>query len=1113
VSYASGVDGDRFGNLIRNHKTFLSVGHDEYWSGAQRANVEAARNAGVNLAFFSGNDIFWKTRYEASIDGSNTSYRTLVSYKETHANAVIDPQDPPTWTGTWRDPRFSPPADGGRPENALSGTIFVVNGPRNDTITVPDTDGKMRFWRNTSIATLAAGQTANLPAGTLGAEWDQDADNGFRPPGLIRLSSTTLTLSGSWLLQDFGSTYGSGTATHHLTLYRHSSGALVFGAGTYQWPWGLDSNHDRGSGAPDARMQQATVNLLADMHVQPPNLQPGLIAASASTDTTAPVSAITLPAGGASLTSGVPITVTGTASDTGGGVVGGVEVSVDGGTTWHPATSGRASWTYSWTPQGNFSTTIKSRAVDDSGNIEAPGAGVSVTVGAGSGGGGCPCSVWSASTVPGNPNESDTQSVNLGVKFTADTNGSITAIRFYKGSGNTGTHIGSLWTSTGQLLASATFTGETASGWQQVNFSSPVSITAGAVYVASYLAPAGHYAADVNFFATAGVDAPPLHLLKNGASGGNGVYAYSSINTFPSSTFNSTNYWVDVVFTSTGTDSTPPMVTTMSPASGATGIAVGTAVTATFSEAIDPTTVSGSTFFLRDASQQTLPATVTYDGTTRTARLQPNAALTTSATYTATVVGGTTDPRVKDLAGNALTASVTWSFTTSASTDTTPPTVTTTSPANGATGVSGTATVSATFSEAMDPSTITASTFMLTPSGGSPVAANVTYNTANFTATLTPASALAGNTTYTATVVGGAIDPRAKDVAGNALAANASWSFTTGDTTPPTITVTSPVAGAVGVSGTANVSATFSEAMNSATINTTTFVLRDAGNNVVSATVSYNATSHVATLNPTPTLTAGATYTATIIGGPSGVTDAAGNSLVANKVWSFTILADTTGPTVTKTSPVAGATGISRSTNVTATFSEAMDATTITTGTFVLRDPGGSLVSATVSYNATSHVATLNPAASLAYGTNYSATVSSGSGGVKDTSGNPMSADVTWTFQTVFDTTPPTVTSTSPKNGTTGVSRTASVSATFSEAVDPATVNGSTVTLVNTVTGAPIAGTVSLSTNQRTATFKSSTSLAAGTQFTARIVGGANGVTDLSGNPLASDFVWSFTTR
>src|SRR6185503_1577232 len=102
VSYFTGVDTDRNGALLLNHKIFLSVGHDEYWSGPQRANVEAARGAGVDLAFFSGNEMYWKTRWETSIDGSGTAYRTLVSYKETHANAKIDPAGASMWTGTWR---------------------------------------------------------------------------------------------------------------------------------------------------------------------------------------------------------------------------------------------------------------------------------------------------------------------------------------------------------------------------------------------------------------------------------------------------------------------------------------------------------------------------------------------------------------------------------------------------------------------------------------------------------------------------------------------------------------------------------------------------------------------------------------------------------------------------------------------------------------------------------------------------------------------------------------------------------------------------------------------------------------------------------------------------
>ncbi len=881
VSYFSGVDSDRFGSLIQNHKTFLSVGHDEYWSAAQRANVEAARAAGINLAFFSGNEVFWKTRWENSIDGSGAAYRTLVCYKETHANARIDPLDTaPTniWTGTWRDPRFSPPADGARPENALTGTIFMINAvPDVYGITVPEADGKMRLWRNTSIATLLPGQSVTLPAGTLGYEIDADLDNGARPPGLVRMSTTTLTTTVTLL--DYGSTYGAGTVTHHLTLYKHSSGARVFGAGTIQWSWGLDADHDRSSEPADIRMQQATVNLLADMNAQPATLQAGLSRASASTDTAAPTSAIASPSGGAIVASGSTITISGTASDTGGGVVGGVEVSTDGGATWHPA-NGRANWTYIWTPSAVGTAVIKTRAVDDSGNIETPGAGVTVTVGPAA----CPCTIWPSSSVPTIASETDTLSVNVGVKFKSDLDGFITGIRFYKGAANTGTHVGTLWTSGGVQLATATFSGETASGWQQVDFAAPVAVTANTVYVASYLAPNGRYARDLSYFATKGVDNPPLHALQNGVSGGNGVYAYGAGTVFPSLTYESTNYWVDVVFTRS-TDTTPPTVTATTPASGATGVATTAAVTATFSEAMDPATIGASTFELRTAGGALVPAAVSYNALTNVATLTPSAALTGLATYTATVTVG-----VKDLAGNALAAAKVWSYTTAAS-DTTPPTVTATSPASGATGVATTAAVTATFSEAMDPATIGTSTFELRNPAGSLVPAAVTYNATSRVATLSPNSSLAAATTYTVTIKGGATDPRVKDLAGNALATAKTWSFTTAaaDTTPPTVTATSPASGATGVSRTANVTATFSEAMNPATISTSTYELRNPAGTLIPAAVTYNATSRVATLNPNSSLASKTTYTVTIKGGATDprVKDVAGNALAVNRTWSF----------------------------------------------------------------------------------------------------------------------------------------------------------------------------------------------------------------------------------
>jgi hypothetical protein len=140
----------------------------------------------------------------------------------------------------------------------------------------------------------------------------------------------------------------------------------------------------------------------------------------------------------------------------------------------------------------------------------------------------------------------DTSATVLGVKFNADVNGSITGIRFYKASANTGTHVGALWTAAGTQLAQGTFGGETASGWQTLTLSTPVAVTAGTTYVASYLAPRGHYSVTSAAFSNP-LDNPPLHALDTGTSA-NGVYTYSTTSVFPTNTFNSTNYWVDVLF-------------------------------------------------------------------------------------------------------------------------------------------------------------------------------------------------------------------------------------------------------------------------------------------------------------------------------------------------------------------------------------------------------------------------------------------------------------------------------------------------------------------------------------------------------------------------------------
>lgn len=143
------------------------------------------------------------------------------------------------------------------------------------------------------------------------------------------------------------------------------------------------------------------------------------------------------------------------------------------------------------------------------------------------------------------------QPVEVGVKFTTTQNGKILGIRFYKGAGNDGSHVGHLWNSSGTMLAEATFVGESTSGWQEVWFSTPVTINAGAVYIASYYSPLGKYSYTNSYFLNAVVNGP-IRALSNGESGGNGVYSYSALPAFPVNSFDATNYFVDVIFVPQG---------------------------------------------------------------------------------------------------------------------------------------------------------------------------------------------------------------------------------------------------------------------------------------------------------------------------------------------------------------------------------------------------------------------------------------------------------------------------------------------------------------------------------------------------------------------------------
>jgi hypothetical protein len=177
---------------------------------------------------------------------------------------------------------------------------------------------------------------------------------------------------------------------------------------------------------------------------------------------------------------------------------------------------------------------------------------VTATNGVGTGPAGTSGSVTPRSTIfdfatPATVDGQDGSAIALGVKFKADADGFVTGVRFYRAAANTGPHVGSLYNADGFLLGQATFSDESASGWQSVTFASPVPVTAGATYVASYFAPNGHYSVTGAAFATSAFDNAPLHALSDGVTA-NGVYSYSSSPVFPTSNFNATNFWVDVLF-------------------------------------------------------------------------------------------------------------------------------------------------------------------------------------------------------------------------------------------------------------------------------------------------------------------------------------------------------------------------------------------------------------------------------------------------------------------------------------------------------------------------------------------------------------------------------------
>jgi hypothetical protein len=650
-------------------------------------------------------------------------------------------------------------------------------------------------------------------------------------------------------------------------------------------------------------------------------------------------------------------------------------------------------------------------------------------------------SLWRPTATPTITAANDPNSAELGVQFYSTQTGYITGIRFYKGTGNDGTHVGNLWSASGQLLATATFTNETATGWQQVNFSTPVAIQANTTYIASYFAPDGHFAADANYFNTTGVNSYPLHAPATGAvGGGNGLYAYSSTSTFPNESYSGSNYWVDVVFAAA------PAVVSTTPASGAGQVSVTTPLTVTFNEAINAATITTSTILLQDANGNSVAASVSYNAATNTATLTPSAALNADMQYTATVVGGSSG--VKDQNGNAMLANYAWSFMTNGP----DPTISAVSPSSGETGVATTASVMVTFSNAMNAATLTPSTIVLKDGSGNVVPATVAYNSTTDTATLTPIGFFSTSSTYTVTVVSGSNG--VQDVNGRSLVANYSFSFTTSaqasfypslwrpTATPSTISsdgnsvelgvkFSSAEAGSItgirfykgrgndgthvgnlwSASGQLLATATFTNetATGWQQVNFSTPVAIQA--NTIYVASYFAPDGHYADdanyfnttgVNSYP-LAAPATGA---VGGGNGVYSYSSTSTFPNQNYSgsnyWVDVVFNNSPVVMSVTPANGATGVSTTSAIKIAFDRALDPTTITTSTVFLKDSSGNVVAATLHYDPATYTIILTPDSALQSAVIYSLSVLGGNNGsgVKDQYGNYLATTFTSSFTT-----------------------------------------------------------------------------------------------------------------
>ncbi|HEY3183437.1 MAG TPA: Ig-like domain-containing protein, partial [Gaiellaceae bacterium] len=958
VTYSGSDDLESGGALVKNHKSFISGAHDEYYSAAMRSSLVGARDAGTSLFVSGANAVFWKIRFE-------NSGRTEVCYKTTESGAA----DPVSPTTLWRDPNGA-----NQPENALIGQMYT--GDQDSSfypLVVSAAEGADRIWRYTGLDAQAPGTSTSIGTQLVGWEWDKRFANGFEPSGVKTLATSPVT--GNILNAPTGG-YIIGTTSSHVTRYVAASGALVFDTGTNHWGRGLALTA-AGQGQPDVRIRQATTNVLADMGATPStpaaditldsSTAPHVVSTSPGDGGTAPTTT-TVRATFSAAMNAATITATSFTLKRPDGSTVPATVAYDAGTltaTLTPSSAlvsgtayaaridatvtsvtgtplqSAASWTFttaaffvtSTTPAdgaqsalqdtdvtATFSAAVATATLTtssfwltDSSGATIPAAlsydsatttaklrpnaplaagalysaHVAASVTATDGTplpaphtwsfrtNACPCALFSSDPAPdlqhlstANGRSGGPWSLELGVKIRVDQPTRLSAVRFYKDTLETGSHIARVWDAAGVQVAQVSFVGETASGWQRQTFPAPPLLVAGVVYTVSVNANA-------NFGQTFGalaaqIDSGPLHSV---ADGQNGVFG-DAAGSFPTQSFNSSSYFVDAEVVPDG-EFLPIAVASTAPAA-ANGISPDVHVRATFTRSVDPATLTASTFFITAPDSTTVPGTIAYDDASLTARLLPSAPLALGMTYTVRLTTG-----IKSTTGSPLSAPVTFSFTTAA-TAPAPLTVDSTLPTAGASDIGASVHPRAHFSKPLDAFSIDAAAFTLTGPAGA-VQANVSYDAASQNATLVPQAPLTLGATYTAHAAATieATDGTRLDGSGY------SWTFTVAATSPggPTVTGTSPATGATSVALASSLSATFSISLDPTSISGTTFTAnRTDGAGTVTGTVSYDSATRTARLVPSAPLAPSADYFARL---DASVKAADGTPMAAAYGWSF----------------------------------------------------------------------------------------------------------------------------------------------------------------------------------------------------------------------------------